>query len=310
MVAGMKGDNAQIAGDARPECEAEYLRYLAVEKQSSPRTLRSYGDALAACRCRMRGFVSWDACTADDFRRHLLELMKSGLTRASIRLHFSALRGFFKWLAKHGRIENNPLAEVRLPKPEKQLPVVLTRGQIDELLNLPLTLERAKQNPPWIQARDAAILELFYSAGLRLSELCALDVGMVDSAREILRVTGKGRKERMLPVGRPALDAIQRYRTSAGVHQGPLFLSKQRKRISARAVELLLEKYIRLSSIPGRISPHKLRHSFATHLLENGADLRSVQTLLGHASLSTTQIYTHVTVERMKKVYDAAHPRA
>jgi site-specific recombinase XerD len=204
----------------------------------------------------------------------------------------------------------DPLSEVQLPKAEKKLPVVLTAGQVDELLNLPLTLPVEKQAPTWMPRRDAAILELFYSTGLRLSELAGLDVEDVDLVGESLRVVGKGRKERLLPVGGPAVRAIDRYRSTAGVHSGALFLSKLRRRMSTRSIQHLLEKYLRLSSIPVKISPHKLRHSFATHLLDNGADLRSVQALLGHASLSTTQIYTQVTVERMKEVYDAAHPRA
>ena len=158
--------------------------------------------------------------------------------------------------------------------------------------------------------RDAAIMELFYSSGLRLSELASLDVADVDLYTESVRVFGKGRKERECPIGFPALEAIQRYRAAANVHSGPLFINKARKRISTRSIWLVLKRYLRHTSIPISISPHKLRHSFATHMLDRGADLRSVQALLGHASLSTTQIYTHVTVERLKKAYADAHPRA
>jgi len=158
--------------------------------------------------------------------------------------------------------------------------------------------------------RDIGIMELFYSSGLRLSELAALDVADVDPYTESVRVFGKGRKERVCPVGLPALEAIQKYRATANVHAGALFINKARKRISARSVWLVLKRYVRHTSIPISISPHKLRHSFATHMLDRGADLRSVQALLGHASLSTTQIYTHVTVERLKKAYADAHPRA
>jgi site-specific recombinase XerD len=158
--------------------------------------------------------------------------------------------------------------------------------------------------------RDAAILEMFYSSGLRLSELASLDVADVDVYSETVRVVGKGRKERVVPVGAPALEAIQHYRRAAGVDAGPLFISKVRKRIGVAAVWLMLKRYLRHTSIPLEVSPHKLRHSFATHLLDAGADLRSVQSLLGHSSLSTTQIYTHVTVERLRKAYEEAHPRA
>ena len=149
--------------------------------------------------------------------------------------------------------------------------------------------------------RDAAIMEMFYSSGLRLNELALLEVADLDIYTESVRVFGKGRKERVCPVGAPALDAVSRYRAAANVHSGPLFINKSRRRISPRSVWLILKRYLRHTSIPIALSPHKLRHSFATHLLDNGADLRSVQALLGHASLSTTQIYTHVTVERLKR---------
>jgi integrase/recombinase XerC len=178
------------------------------------------------------------------------------------------------------------------------------------LLTAPKKIERANQAPAWGAARDAAILELFYSSGLRLSELVALNVTDIDPFSETVRVIGKGRKERIVPVGEIAMQAIQRYRHEAIIKSGPLFISKLRRRISARSVWLLLRKYLGRTSIQLQASPHKLRHSFATHLLDNGADLRSVQTLLGHVNLSTTQIYTHVTAERLKKAYDEAHPRA
>ena len=171
-------------------------------------------------------------------------------------------------------------------------------------------MEKSGRAPVWMPARDVAILELFYSSGLRLAELVALEVGHVDAYSESVRVLGKGRKERVVPVGAPALAAIQKYRQEAGVHTGPLFISKVRKRLARENVWLVLKRYLPHTSIPVQVSPHKLRHSFATHLLDAGADLRSVQSLLGHASLSTTQIYTHVTIERLKTAYDEAHPRA
>ena len=159
-------------------------------------------------------------------------------------------------------------------------------------------------------SRDEAIFELFYSSGIRLAELVRLDVRDLDPISETVRVFGKGAKERICPVGLPALEAISRYRHKAGVHAGPLFINKSQRRLSARSVWLAMKKYLRESGLPADFSPHKLRHSFATHLLDNGADLRSVQSLLGHASLSTTQIYTHVTAERLKRAYSRAHPRA
>jgi integrase/recombinase XerC len=296
--------------DEHEAAVADFLRFLEVERSASAHTLAVYGRALRAFRAACPGFPGWAACEPDHFRRWLFELMKAGRARASVRLWFAALRGFYGWQVRRRGLGKNPLAEVQLPKPEKKLPVVLTRAQVEELLNLPLAVEPAPQARPWAAARDAAILELFYSSGLRVAELAGLDVRQVDLPGGTLRVVGKGRKERLLPVGGPAVRAIQRYRTEAAVHEGPLFLNKSRRRLTPRAIQLLLEKYLRASSIQLRVSPHKLRHSFATHLLDAGADLRGVQELLGHASLSTTQIYTHVTTERLKAVYDAAHPRA
>ena len=203
-----------------------------------------------------------------------------------------------------------PLLDVQLPKQEKKLPVVLTLAQVIEMLELPLKVPPDKQAPAWAAERDAAILELFYSTGMRLSELAALDVADLDSYSDTVRVFGKGGKERLLPVGGPASAAVQRYRLKAGVHEGPLFLSKLRRRITTQAIADIVEKYRSKAGLPIHVTPHKLRHSFATHLLDNGADLRSVQELLGHASLSTTQIYTHVSIQRMKEAYEAAHPRA
>ncbi|RYD36432.1 MAG: tyrosine recombinase XerC, partial [Verrucomicrobiaceae bacterium] len=286
--------------------ETAFLQFLDVERNSSPLTLVNYSHALSGFRTGHPGFTSWAEATADDFRDWLFIMMKRGLNHATIRLHFAALRSFYKFLVHRDGLPASPLQEVQLPKARRPLPIVLTTAQAEELVTLPLTLppEGPQRSAPWAAERDAAILELFYSTGLRLHELVQLDVEHIDVLNETLRVTGKGRKDRVCPVGGPALRAIQRYRHVAKVDSGPLFLSKLRRRITDRAINDLLKKYLRRSSIPLRISPHKLRHSFATHLLNNGADLRSVQELLGHAHLSTTQIYTHVSTTRMKQVYD------
>jgi site-specific recombinase XerD len=236
--------------------------------------------------------------------------MKEKQARSSIRLQFSALRSFYRYLLARNHLAKNPISEVQLPKTEKKLPLVLTQNQITELLTAPLRIKKARSAPTWMPERDIAIMEVFYSSGLRLAELASLNVSDLDLYTESVRVLGKGRKERICPVGAPALQAVSRYRAAANVHQGALFLNKARRRISTRSIWLILKRYLRETSIPIAVSPHKLRHSFATHLLDNGADLRSVQALLGHASLSTTQIYTHVTTERLKKAYFAAHPRA
>jgi len=286
----------------------EFLRYLADERNSSPRTLKAYRQALVAFRAE--NCTPWKKCRGDDFRDYLFAITKRGQARSYVRLQFSALRTFYQYLAARKGLRGNPVREVQLPKIEKKLPLVLTRQQVEELLAAPTRQAKTRSAPVWMPLRDVAIMELFYSSGLRLSELAALSVADVDPYTESVRVFGKGRKERVCPVGLPALEAISRYRAAANVHSGPLFINKARKRISPRSIWLILKRYVRHTSIPISISPHKLRHSFATHLLDRGADLRSVQALLGHASLSTTQIYTHVTTERLKKAYADAHPRA
>lgn len=291
--------------------ETAFFNFMTTERSASPRTLANYRDALAAYVVwRGDGFSGWRNATPDDFRDYLFALMKHGFKRATIRLKFSALRSFYKYLVLRSGLGRSPVAEVQLPKPERALPVVLSIAQIDDLLSAPTRVPVDKKSPPWLPTRDTAILELFYSCGLRISELLALDVRHVDFIGDTVRVMGKGSKERIVPVGGPAVSAIQRYRQEAAVTSGALFLSKRRTRITQQAVDQLLKKYLKHSGIPFAVSPHKLRHSFATHMLDAGADLRSVQSLLGHASLSTTQIYTHVTKERLKEAYDSAHPRA
>ena len=287
------------------------MDFQGTEKSASPRTLVNYREALAAYRSwRGERFTDWREAAGDDFRDYLFAMMKQGLKRSTIRLRFAALRSFYKFLVLRRGLAHSPVADVLLPKPARGLPVVLSLAQIDELLAIPLHLPLDKKSPVWLPLRDAAILELFYSCGLRIAELLALDVKDVDFIGETVRVFGKGAKQRIVPIGAPALTAIQRYRQAAAVTSGPLFLSKLHRRITQQAVDQLLKKHLKHSSIPFEISPHKLRHSFATHMLDAGADLRSVQSLLGHASLSTTQIYTHVTKERLKSAYDSAHPRA
>jgi len=293
---------------ARDTLAEDFFKYLSVERNASPRTLKAYRQALDAFRVRNQ--KPWKECSTDDFRDYLFAIMKRGQARSYVRLQFSALRAFYKFLTDRKKLRVDPLRQLQLPKVEKKLPLVLTRQQIDELLAAPLKIEKERAAPEWMPLRDVAVMELFYSSGLRLSELAALDVDHVDLYTESVRVFGKGRKERVCPIGAPALDAIQKYRSAANVHTGALFINKSRKRISPRSIWLILKRYLRYTSIPISISPHKLRHSFATHLLDRGADLRSVQALLGHSSLSTTQIYTHVTVERLKKAYADAHPRA
>ncbi len=295
--------------DSAAKSVDEFLRYLEVERNASPRTLARYRAALEAFRAATEA-PAWAECTAEHFRDYLFLLMERGQARSYIRLQFSALRTFYRFLVNRKGLAVDPTREVQLPRLEKKLPLLLTRTQVEELLTAPLRVPKEKSAPAWMPLRDLAVMELFYSSGLRLAELAALDVADLDPYTESVRVLGKGRKERVCPVGAPALTAISNYRSAAQVHAGPLFLNKSRRRITPRSIWLILKRYLRHTSIPISLSPHKLRHSFATHLLDAGADLRSVQALLGHASLSTTQIYTHVTVERLRKAYDSAHPRA
>ena len=295
--------------NSRDKLVEEFLRYLEVERNASARTLAVYRKALLAFQAEKKP-PAWLKCSADDFRDYLFGLMKAGQARSYIRLQFSAFRTFYRFLVERKKLRVDPVRQLQLPKPEKKLPLVLTQKQMDELLSAPLRVAKEKAAPSWMPLRDAAILELFYSSGLRLAELASLNVADLDLYTESVRILGKGRKERVCPVGLPALEAVSRYRAAANVQSGPLFINKSRRRISPRSIWLILKRYLRHTSIPIAVSPHKLRHSFATHLLDSGADLRSVQALLGHASLSTTQIYTHVTVERLKKAYADAHPRA
>ena len=269
---------------------AAFLEFLDVERHASPRTLGNYAHALKGFSTGYSRFRGWRESTADDFRGWLFEQMKRRIGRATIRLHFAALRSFYKFLVRRHGLAASPLDCVQLPKPERKLPVVLTVKQVESLIAAPMSAPKSKQSCAWSAERDAAILEVFYSAGLRISELVGLDVEDIDIFSETVRVLGKGRKERICPLGGPALEAIQKYRHRANVHRGALFLSKLRRRITARAVNDILRKQLQRSGVPIKATPHKLRHSFATHLLDNGADLRSVQSLLGHSSLSTTRI--------------------
>ena len=287
----------------------EFLDYLATGRLYSPQTLRAYRQALEHVQSS-QPTSSWKEKTADDFRTYLLELMKANASRATIRLRFAALRSFFNYLVERSYVPSNLLKQISLPKLEKSLPHFLTIPQVTTLLETPIQKEKTQQAPSWMQARDMAILELFYSSGLRLSELVGLTVNDLDTLGETVRVMGKGSKERIVPVGHIALESISHYRHLAKIDQGALFINKSRTRLSATAVWQMLKRYLREACLPTTLSPHALRHSFATHLLDRGADLRSVQSLLGHASLTTTQIYTHVTTERLKAAYQTAHPRA
>ena len=298
--------------EAPDETVARFLAFMEAEKNASPRTLEAYRRSLGQYRGWMAGrFTAWQDCTTGDFRTWLYEALNQELKPATIRLRFAALRSFYLYLMRREGLSANPLETLALPKARHSLPVHLNLSQMEELLSLPLRTPPDKKSPPWLPLRDAAILELFYSCGMRLSELVSLNADALQDDGDCVRVLGKGRKVRIIPVGEYAREAISRYRELAALEpRGPLFISRLHRRMSGRSIQLMLDKYLRISSIPFHISPHKLRHTFATHMLDAGADLRSVQELLGHASLSTTQIYTHVTKARLKEAYLKAHPRA
>ena len=300
------------AADWQPDAEAaEFLAYLLNERAASPLTCDRYRQALAQFRTASpTAPPPWRDCGEEHFRAFLYECMKAGRARPYIRQQFSALRSFYRFLMERHGYPRNPVKAIPMPKLERKLPVVVSEQQMIELLNLPRKIEQPRQAPAWVPARDSAILELFYSSGLRISEVANMEVADLDLYTETVRVRGKGGKTRLCPLGSHALEALAGYLSAAKVSSGALFINKSRNRISSQAIDDLLHKYLKQSSLSSAITPHKLRHSFATHLLDHGADLRSVQEMLGHASLSTTQIYTHVSTARMKQVYDVAHPRA
>jgi site-specific recombinase XerD len=213
------------------------------------------------------------------------------------------LRTFFKFLSREGYIKTNPATLLLTPKLDKRLPQFLTEDEINKLLDSP-----SKDDISGL--RDRAIMETFYSTGMRISELVGLNLEDVDFISGVVKVRGKGKKERLLPIGEKALTALRHYLDKRKEKTKEIFLNKSGTRITDRGVRDILEKYIKLTSLKENISPHTLRHTFATHLLNHGADLRSVQELLGHVNLSTTQIYTHLSTERLKNIYDKTHPRA
>lgn len=292
-----------------------FIVYLKVEKNASPRTIDNYQNDIwqfidfMARELEMPG-EQLDPRQVDHLavRRHLGLLQKSGLKRTTIARKMASLRAFFRFLTREEILPANPLMQVSTPKLEKRLPKVLSQDAAWALVQAPDTGTPAGM-------RDRAMLELLYSSGLRVSELTGLDTGDIDLGVGYVRVLGKGAKERIVPVGSYAVKAVERYLAEGRPHLDknggkPLFLNKSGGRLSARSVRNIVDKYVEQVSIKYKISPHTLRHSFATHLLDGGADLRSVQELLGHVKMSTTQIYTHVSREKLLSVYEKTHPRA
>jgi tyrosine recombinase XerC len=280
----------------------KFVRYLDIEKNYSRHTLLNYQIDLADFK-KFLGNLAIEAVDYLTLRKYLAVLKGKNLNARTIARHLSVLRSFFKFLTREGYLKNNPTLSISTPKQEKRLPLFLTEEEITRLIESVLTKDERG-------LRDKAILETFYSTGIRISELVGLDIADVDFIGGIVKVMGKGKKERIVPIGEKAIAAIRAYLDKRKKQADTLFLNKSGQRITTRGVRNIVKKYIRLASIKQGVSPHTLRHSFATHLLNRGADLRSVQELLGHANLSTTQIYTHLTTERLRDVYDKAHPRA
>ncbi len=302
----------------------QFFRFLSNEKDASVYTQRNYRQALDEFEQWYRDTnespVRWSELERNDFRLFLRQLGRRELSQAAIRLRFSALNSFYKFLMRRGLVESSPVKDVTLPKPAKRLPQFLTIDQMNALLDAPMrelsvkdgTKRKVSQVP---SLRDRAILETIYSCGLRIGEICRMLAGEIEADDLVVNVHGKGKKERQVPIGRAAVEAIRLYwerLAKPPALDEPVFFASEKKRsaIYPRLVQLRLKKYLTVCGLDPTLTPHKLRHSYATHMLDAGADLRSVQEMLGHANLTTTQVYTHVTTERIKRAYDEAHPRA
>ena len=296
----------------------QFLEHLATERAASAYTQRNYQQALTEFskwhNDERKSAPIWKTLERDDFRAYLRYLGRHQLGRPATQLRFSALRSFYKFLMRRGVVETFPIKDIALPKIPKRLPRFLTPQQMLDLLRAPL--KDAKDDDDQTMAhRDAAILEVIYSCGLRISELCGLKAEDISWNQQCVRVRGKGKKERLVPIGTPALQAIEAYWRQLEQPPAPampVFLAhpNKPKPMYPRLVQLRLKRHLATAGLDPNLTPHKLRHSYATHMLDAGADLRSIQELLGHAHLVTTQVYTHVTTERLKKAYDRSHPRA
>ena len=281
-----------------------FLVYLRAEKDVSPHTLKAYTQDLK----EFEEFVDKKPKNIDnlDIRTFLASLYNKNLMKSTISRKLASIRSFFKYLHREGYVRSNPAKLVSSPKVPKNLPKFLTIDEVFLLVDTP-------KGETFKPSRDKAIIELLYSCGLRVSELTSLDISDLDIKETIIRVKGKGRKERIIPIGAKAMEAIKNYlpeRISLKKKSPGLFLNNRGGRLTQRSVRRILLQYSRMINLKGDLSPHTLRHTFATHLLHEGADLRSIQELLGHSSLSTTQKYTHLDIRQLTEVYDKAHPMA
>ena len=290
------------------ELEQRFLEHLRVERQLSAETLKNYGRDLSTVRKELNRLESqsWLNLSDKPLRRAIAELHADGLSGRSLQRMLSALRSFYKYLNREGLASANPALDIKAPKVPRRLPKTLSADALDDLLDI-------KSDEP-LEIRDLAIMELLYSSGLRVSELVGIDLPDLDLRDAQIRVLGKGRKERQVPIGQKAREALQRWlrvrATLASPLEMGLFVGKLGKRLSARTVEQRMKRWGELAGVSGSLHPHKLRHSFATEMLTHSGDLRAVQELLGHADISTTQIYTHLDFNQLQKIYRSAHPRA
>lgn len=292
----------------------QFLNFLTVERNAAELTIKSYREDLIALDEYLGQAYQRPADPAEitplDLRGYVSAMHEAGYAKTSISRRLASLRTFFKFAQREGMANSNPAKPLRNPRPDRKLPHFLSGDEIGQLLDAP-----PGGDPMGL--RDRAILEVTYSAGLRVSEVVGMNSGDLDLAEAIVRVRGKGRKERLAPLGSYAIAAVRRWlkvqklspREKAGA-LAPIFTNKFGRRLTTRSVARMLEKYLKITGLDQRTTPHTLRHSFATHLLDRGADIRSVQELLGHKSLVTTQIYTHVSTAGLKAAYERAHPRA
>ncbi len=283
----------------------KFVRYLEIEKNYSPHTIVNYKIDLEG----FNKFVSGTSLEKIDYlglRKYLAVLKEKNLGSRSVGRKLSSLRSFFKFLTREGYIKTNPILMLSSPKLEKHLPSFMSEDEVSKLIESAF----GKNEKDLLGLRDRAILETFYSSGLRMSELVGLNLDDIDFISGIIKVRGKGKKERIVPVGETALFALKKYLDKRKKQTDAVFLNNNNRRVTCRGVGYILIKYLNAAGIKPHVSAHTFRHSFATHLLNRGADLRTVQELLGHANLSTTQIYTHLTTEKLKSVYDKAHPHA
>lgn len=293
-----------------------FAEHLALERRCSAYTVRNYRQAFEDFWRWAQPAGVWargvDALESREVRDFVIEA-RSRFDRRTLHLHVSGLRTWAKFWQRRGRLRRNPFVGVPLPKLEKRLPQFLTEEQMKRLLAGPQRLLENASERPEIAWRDRLAMELLYGGGLRVSEVAGLNFGAVDFASGVARVVGKGRKERLCPLGRVAVAVLTKVRTEFSRRTGPddpVLTNPDGSRMTVRAVQVMLKRYLALAELPLTMTPHKLRHSYATHLLNAGADLRLVQELLGHAQLTTTQVYTHVSVARLQEIYAKAHPRA